>query len=106
MKHSAHLRQCLEMLDVAAVRKLWTELPPFLPLLDSDEVVLKTMHVARTASEAMRFSYRAYSHAWLTERGLPSLLPDELKPKAERMYPRIVEGVGIAVKVPPERREL
>jgi hypothetical protein len=29
---------------------------------------------------------------------IPSMLPDELKPRAERMYPMIVSGVGIAVK--------
>ena len=30
---------------------------------------------------------------------MPSHLPDDLKPKAERMYPRIAEGVGISVNV-------
>jgi hypothetical protein len=32
------------------------------------------------------------------DHNLPSGLPDDLKPKVERLYPRIVEGVGIAVK--------
>jgi hypothetical protein len=32
------------------------------------------------------------------DHNLPSGLPDNLKPKAERIYPRVVEGVGIAVK--------
>jgi hypothetical protein len=31
------------------------------------------------------------------ERGLPSGLPDHLKPKADRIYPRTVEAVGVAV---------
>lgn len=45
---------------------------------------------------------RAYSHRWLIDNGYPSALPDDLKPKAERMYPRIVEGVGIAAKASSE----
>jgi hypothetical protein len=40
---------------------------------------------------------RFYSHRWLRDRGLPSRLPDFLKPRADRMYPKIVEGVAIAV---------
>ena len=47
--------------------------------------------------DTFAFRLRAYSHAWLLGEGLPSGLPDELKPKAERMFPRVVEGVGIAV---------
>jgi hypothetical protein len=43
------------------------------------------------------FRLRAYSHRWCVDNGLPSQLPDELKPKAERIYPRIVDAVGIAV---------
>jgi hypothetical protein len=56
------------------------------------------MHYQRTVSTTVGFKFRAYSHRWLTERGIPSMLPDELKPRAERMYPMIVSGVGIAVK--------
>lgn len=55
------------------------------------------LHAARTVSESVPFQARAYSHRWLTERGLPSQLPDALKPKAERAYPRVVSGVGISV---------
>lgn len=46
---------------------------------------------------SMGLRLRAYSHRWLLDHGLPSALPDELKPRAERMYPMIVEGVGISV---------
>lgn len=55
------------------------------------------LHVARTGSESMDLGRRAYSHAWLLERGLPSQLPDHLKPSAQRMYPVTVGSVGIAV---------
>ena len=55
------------------------------------------MHVARTAAENVSFKKRAYSHAWLMERSLPSQLPDHMKPSAQRLYPVVVEGVGISV---------
>src|SRR6185312_14636340 len=52
------------------------------------------------------FRARAWSHRWLVERGHPSGLPDRLKPRAERAYPRIVKAVGIAVKMPAAFREV
>jgi hypothetical protein len=55
------------------------------------------MHRARTAAQSISLRARAYSHAWLCERGLPSGLPDELKPKAQRLYPVVALGVGISV---------
>lgn len=55
------------------------------------------MHHARTQAETVSFKARAWSHWWLLERGLPSGLPDRLKPSAERVYSRAVEGVGISV---------
>lgn len=51
----------------------------------------------------MPFKMRAYSHQWLRERGLPSLLPDDLKPRAEREYPVTVGVVGISVNAPESR---
>lgn len=41
---------------------------------------------------------RFYSHRWLVDHNLPSFLPDPLKARAEREYPVVVTGVGIAVK--------
>lgn len=55
------------------------------------------MHRARTETESISIAKRAYSHRWLEERGLPSGLPDHLKPSVDRLYPRVVEGVGISV---------
>ncbi len=57
-----------------------------------------TMHHARTQVEAISFDMRAYSHAWLTERGFPSGLPDELRPRAQRLYPVVAEAVGVSVR--------
>ena len=59
--------------------------------------MLATIHLARTQSQAMRFNLRAWSHRWLAERGLPSMLPDDLRPRAERLYPRKVTSVGVGV---------
>lgn len=55
------------------------------------------MHRARTEASSLRFRLRAYSHRWLVDRGIPSGLPDELRPKAERIYPVVVDAVGVSV---------
>jgi hypothetical protein len=88
----------LEQIDIKGLRLLWGGVAPNMPLPDTDEEMLTAIHLARTKSDLVRFRYRAYSHAWLSERGYPSLLPDELRPKAQRLYPVTTLGVGIAVK--------
>lgn len=99
-------RQALEGCDVKAVRSMWAEIAPHLPQPKSNEEVLIAVHYARTAADRIMFKLRAYSHAWLTERNFPSGLPDYLKPKAERLYPRVIEAVGIAVKTFSAHKEL
>jgi hypothetical protein len=37
---------------------------------------------------------------------MPSALPDWLRPRADRLYPKVVEGVGIAVRGPGHKRAL
>jgi hypothetical protein len=101
-----HFRQALIDCDVTLVRKMWAHLSPELPQPQTDDEVVTCIHMARTRTQTIAFDLRAYSHRWLAERSLPSGLPDYLKPKAERLYPRIVEAVGIAVRTPPHRREL
>ena len=81
---------------MAGIRRLWQHVSPHLPQPTSDHEALIAIHYARTLAQSFSLRLRAYSHAWLLDHGYPSALPDELKPKAERMYPRIVEGVGIA----------
>ncbi len=90
-------RRCLEGLDVPWMRRLWAEVIPHFEQPSSDADALMMMHHARTQAESIAFGLRAYSHAWLREHGYPSGLPDELKPRAERLYPRVVTGVGISV---------
>jgi hypothetical protein len=90
--------RALEDLDVKTVRALWASVAPDLPQPETDEDALRSIHAARTAAASVEFKRRAYSHAWLLDHGLPSLLPDELKPKAERIFPVTVGAVGISVR--------
>lgn len=99
------MRRCLEECDVRGARALWAKLSPHLPQPESDEQALVVLHHARTQAGSIAFRHRAYSHAWLSERGLPSGLPDRLKPRAERLYSRIVSAIGIAVKATAEWRK-
>src|SRR5215218_10937824 len=94
---SNDVRHILETLDVEGARRLWSFVNPHLPQDGTDADFLASLHHARTQAESMHLSHRAYSHRWLEERGLPSGLPDHLKPSAQRMYPRIVSAVGIVV---------
>lgn len=55
------------------------------------------MHRARTEAGGVSLRARAWSHRWLEERGFPSGLPDNLKPKAERLCPKVIGAVGISV---------
>lgn len=91
-------RALLEKGDVQALRAAWASVMPGLPQPETFEQAEIVMHVARTQTASVALRARAYSHRWLTERGIPSQLPDSLKEKAERMYPVVVEGVGIFVR--------
>ena len=91
-------KRCLIDLDTEAAIRLWPAVFPHSPLPSGPEEILLVLHFARTKTEALAFRMRAYSHSWLCERGLPSALPDHLKPKADRLYPRVVEAVGVSVK--------
>jgi hypothetical protein len=94
---SSEFRGLLEAGDVAGLRAAWHALFPQMPQPETHEQAEIVLHVARTQAESVSLRLRAWSHRWLLERGLPSGLPDALKPRAERIYPRIVEAVGISV---------
>ena len=98
-------KRCLIDLDTEAAIRLWPAVFPHSPLPSGHEEILLVLHFARTKTEALAFRLRAYSHSWLCERGLPSALPDNLRPKADRLYPRIVEAVGVSVKDLSGRRQ-
>ncbi len=90
-------RALLEAGDVERLRTHWRHAAPHLPQPDTYDKAEIIMHMTRTSSVSVGPRYRFYSHRWLTERDLPSQLPDNLKPSAERMYPVSVEGVGISL---------
>ena len=97
MTHADEMRRCLDQQDLVGIIRLWAHVCPHLPAPATQHDARITMHIARTQTDVLAFSLRAYSHAWLTERSLPSMLPDHLKPSAERLYPRVVTAVGISV---------
>ena len=101
MQHAAELRRCLVDCDVVAIRRLWAHVSPQLPQPETDAAAMVSIHHARTTMATMPLKLRAYSHRWLLDHGFPSGLPDEIKPRAERMYPQIAEGVGISVHTSP-----
>lgn len=89
-------RQAIEALEVNALRRLWRKVSPHLPQPD-DTGALVAAHMARTAANSVPLKKRAYSHQWLCDRGLPSQMPDRLRPSAERLYPVVQQVVGISV---------
>lgn len=94
----AHFATAVETLDVALLRRMWAHVAPNMPQPRDDVQALATAHYARTLMGRVKFDLRAYSHAWLLERALPSGLPDNLRPRAQRVYPVTVGSVGIAVR--------
>lgn len=89
-------------LDVVAARRLWQHVAPHLHQPANDHEALIMLHHARTRSNVVRLRDRVYSERWLVDQGYPSALPDELRALGDRLYPRIVEGVGISVAVSSE----
>jgi hypothetical protein len=100
------MQRCLENGDIQGAITLMARIAPHVPQPQTWAEAEATFHRARTAANSVRFTARAYSHAWLVERSMPSALPDWLRPRAERLYPRVVEGVGIAVRGPGHKRAL
>jgi hypothetical protein len=97
MNLAGEMQHLMVSLDVKRAREIWRKVAPHLHQPKSDEEMLTTLHLARTQSEVLNVKLRYYSHSWLNERGLPSLLPDPMRPAADRMYPRKVQSVGISV---------
>ena len=88
------------------MRALFAATAPYMTQPETDEQAEISLHMARTQTASLGFSLRAYSHRWLVERSLPSQLPDFLRSSVDRMYPQVVETVGISVMASrPERQE-
>lgn len=87
--------QCIRELDINGIRSLWSRTKAYKPMTDHETLI--ALHYARTMLVMAPFRERAYSHSWLSERDLPSGLPDNLRSKAERIYPVVKGVVGISV---------
>lgn len=95
MRHE-EFRAALEAGDARLLHRMWQVFMPHLPQPDLAGAEV-SMHMARTSAASISLKARAYSHRWLLERSYPSQLPDKLKPSAERIYPRVVEAVGLSI---------
>ncbi len=99
MSISAAFRAALYDADVRRTRHLWAQVSPDMPQPESDGEAEVIMHQARTAADSVPIQKRIYSHAFLAERGLPSQLPEGMKPPRERngppvIFPAALIGVG------------
>lgn len=92
----SEFRQALRDGDPVALQRIWAAVFPNLPQPKDQAEATVSMHIARTSAGWLSHRARFYSHRWLTERSLPSMLPEDLKPKAERYYANVVSSVGIA----------
>jgi hypothetical protein len=88
--------------DVDGIIRVWRMIAPDQPQPESREAAEAAMHLARTQTEGLEFVYRGVSHMWLTERGLPSMLPDHLRPSLDRVEQRIEARTGVAVMASSE----
>jgi hypothetical protein len=97
MDSHAAVKQCLEEMDVEGIRSLWHLIAPKMPQPKTDFEAMCSLHMARTSMKVLTPRQRYYSHRWLLDNNVMSLLPDEEKPAAERMYPQVNSSVGISV---------
>ncbi len=107
---SAAFRSALYDGDVSRTRHLWAEVAPDMPQPESHAEAEVIMHQARTAADSVPIHKRIYSHAFLDERGLPSQLPDGMKPPRDRKGPPVIFsaaliGVGSLSKQSGRREE-
>ena len=90
------MRRALEEHDLVTCCRLWERVAPNMPQPETEHDARVIMHHACTVAGNVAARSRFYSHRWLVDNGYPSGLPDDLRPRAERMFPRFVDAVGIA----------
>ncbi len=90
-------RRALIDLDIEALRAHWSSVAPHLPPATERDALI-CAHMARTEARTIPPRQRYHSHHWCLDHGYPSQLPDRLRAPAERMYPRKVDAVGVAVR--------
>jgi len=81
--------------DIGRTRHLWAQVSPNMPQPENHDEAEVIMHQARTAADSVPMQKRIYSHAWLAERGLPSQLPDGMKPPRERKGPPVIFSAAL-----------
>jgi len=104
MQHSAEMKRCIRDCDIDGYTKLTKHINPALSPENSWQAAFQ-IHLARSGMRSMPINLRFYSHCWLRDSGLAqhSLLPDKLKPRAERMYPVGVQAVGVMTRTKTDR---
>lgn len=110
MGASAAFRSALYDGDVGRTRALWAAVSPDMPQPETYDEAEVIMHQARTGADSVPIQKRIYSHGFLDERGLPSQLPDGMKPPRERKGPPVIFsaaliGVGTTSKREDRREE-
>lgn len=106
MRYTAQFRQALAEGNYMDMWQLMIVAFPGAPAPKTPEQAEIIMHRIRTETESISNRLRCYSDCWLVERNYPSALPDKLKPLSMRLYPRVVDGVGIAVRMPKIFQEI
>lgn len=94
---NAEFRQALEALDLIKLRRMWKHIAPQFPQPETDAMALAIAHHSRTLARSIPERLRCYSHCWLIDRGMTSGLPVLMRKKAEQMFPRVVDAVGISI---------
>jgi len=103
-QHSAEMTRCIREVDVGGFIKLTKHVNPDLAPEDDWQAMFQ-IHLVRTGMRSMADKLRFYSHCWLRDAGFAkySLLPDKLKPRAEKMYPVGAQAVGVATRTQTPR---
>jgi hypothetical protein len=90
---ASEFRRCLIESDVAGAQSLWAKANPGLPRLDADQAIT-SLHMARIEAKSMPRSLKAYSLAWLAERGFSMVDGQWVCGPVKR--DGIAEAVGVA----------
>ncbi len=103
---SAQFRASLEAGDYMGMWRIMAGAFPGTPQPKTPQQAEIIMHRIRTETESLSDRVRCYSDKWLEDHNCPSGLPDRLKASSLRLYPRVVDAVGIGVHMPRLFREI
>ena len=128
--HASEMRRCLIQADVAGIKKLWQHIAPHLANQSAVDS-LTCLHMARVEAKYIPIKLKAYSLAFVEERGLRKIdgqwiqgLPKEqaiaaavglasksrnpafAKKIVQAMSDAVMNGLAKGVTEPPMQREL